>query len=103
MESDGATTPRAGEPAAVGSPRGSVSDSSGGSDPETYEDWITNIRLIEKLRAYVKERLESKAYEEAHEDSRIDPMIVDSVQERETGDQAMKVEKVAYPSLPRVG
>jgi hypothetical protein len=96
----GATTPRASESAAtsVSSPR--ESDGSA-SEPETYEDWIMNIRLIEKLRQYVRERLEAKAYEDAQDEQRIDPMVLDSDRANES-DPAVKVEKPLYPSLPRV-
>jgi hypothetical protein len=101
----GRATPRANQ-----SPRsGSVSspNESDGSDPETYEDWIMNIRLIEKLRQYVRERLDAKAYDDAgDEDQRIDPMIVDSERERTSRDAspgpAAKVEKPLYPSLPPI-
>ena len=98
--SDGPPTPRAGEAAtAVSSPH--ESDSS--SDPETYEDWIMNIRLIEKLRQYVRERLDTKAYEDARdEEARIDPMIVDSERASESSGPAAKVEKPLYPSLPPI-
>jgi hypothetical protein len=101
----GATTPRAAQ-----SPSASVSSphESDGSDPEPYEDWIMNIRLIEKLRHYVHERLQTKAYEDANEEERIDPMIVDSERQRERAGRessagpTAKVEKPLYPSLPRI-
>jgi len=102
----GAPTPRA----VHSPPSGSVSspNESDGSDRE-YEDWIMNIRLIEKLRQYVRERLDAKAYEDASDDEqRIDPMIVDSERERERSTldaspgPAAKVEKPLYPSLPRI-
>ncbi|OIW33260.1 pH-response transcription factor pacC/RIM101 [Coniochaeta ligniaria NRRL 30616] len=98
----GATTPRASESAATSVSSPNESD---GSEPETYEDWIMNIRLIEKLRQYVRDRLETKAYEDARdEEQRIDPMIVDSEREREreASGPAAKVEKPLYPSLPRI-
>ncbi|KAB5570218.1 hypothetical protein GE09DRAFT_1055090 [Coniochaeta sp. 2T2.1] len=96
----GATTPRAVE--SVSSPN--ESEGSGSTEPETYDDWIQNIRLIEKLRSYVRERLENKIYEEAADEARIDPMIVDSEREREheSSGPSIKVEKPLYPSLPRV-
>lgn len=103
----GATTPRA-----MHSPPASVSSAneSDGSEPESYDDWVHNMRLIEKLRHYVRERLETRSYEDTanEEEQRIDPMIVDSEREREhsvresSSGPAAKVEKPLYPSLPRI-
>lgn len=97
-----ATTPRASETASTSVSSPNESD---GSEPETYEDWIMNIRLIERLRQYVRERLDAKVYDDPRdEEQRIDPMIVDSERqrEREASGPAMKVEKPLYPSLPRI-
>lgn len=101
----GAATPRAMQSpsVSVGSP-----NESDGSDPETYEEWVMNMRTVEHLRWIVREMLNKKVYEANEEEERIDPMIVDPEREREraaresSAGPATKVEKPLYPSLPRI-
>ncbi|VUC38097.1 unnamed protein product [Clonostachys rosea] len=68
-DSNGATTPKASEPAvSVGSP----SSESEGSEAtrereEQYDRWLENMRVIESLREYVQGRLARKEYVEEEE------------------------------------
>ncbi|TPX12064.1 uncharacterized protein E0L32_007179 [Thyridium curvatum] len=85
------TTPKASESAmsSVSSPS-DASDSS--SEPESYETWVQNVKLIEYLREYVKDRLKRHDYEETREQHRYDPMSIDSHKEK-------PAERPLYPSL----
>lgn len=101
---DRTSTPRAADRESISSP--SADSSADGSEPESYDDWIQNIRTIEKLRMFIRERLEKHEYEEPSgmdrmDRSRIDPMVLDSDKQRDEG-PALKVEQPLYPSLPRV-
>ncbi|KAL2164582.1 hypothetical protein VTH06DRAFT_3799 [Thermothelomyces fergusii] len=85
------TTPRAPDGANVSSPS---DGSEGGGDNETYDEWLHNVRAVEFLRNYVRQRLERRDYESDSDDgrvdnSRIDPALVDRSRDR-----------VNYPSLP---
>jgi hypothetical protein len=89
---DGDRTPTGKGPdgAAVSSP----SEESEAGESESYDDWLHNMRAVEFLRGYVRNRLERREYEEGSDDgrvdnSRIDPMLVDRSRDR-----------VSYPSLP---
>lgn len=75
--SDGARTPRASESAqsSVGSPS---DDSESGSEPEPYEAWLQNVRVIEYLREYVQERIRRRDFENDERGSRPEPMQIDS-------------------------
>lgn len=89
--SDGATTPRASESAmsSVGSPS---DDSEAGSEPEPYEAWLQNVRVIEYLREYVQERIRRRDFEDmaaAHGD----PMVIDGPS------RAGPAERPLYPRL----
>jgi hypothetical protein len=83
-DSDKAPTPRAIDAA---SPSG---DSESSSEAETYDEWVQNMRTIEFLRKYVRERLHRHEYEtERH---RGDPMVIDSDKQGSR--------KPLYPVLP---
>ncbi len=42
------------------------SDASGGSEPESYDQWLNNVKTIESLRDYVKTRLSRQEYDAAY-------------------------------------
>jgi hypothetical protein len=93
---DGDRTPTGKGPdgAAVSSP----SEESEAGENESYDDWLHNVRAVEFLRGYVRNRLERREYEEGSDDgrvdnSRIDPMLVDRSVDRSR-------DRVSYPSLP---
>ncbi|KAL8423465.1 hypothetical protein RB596_003610 [Gaeumannomyces avenae] len=90
--SEGARTPRPSLAAvSVSSPSSSASDSSG-SEPESYDSWLQNMRTIEALREYVKERLERREYLDHSASPRPDPMVLKAERrEAET--------KPLYPAL----
>lgn len=70
----GGTTPKASE--AVLASASSPSEDSDGSEPESYEAWLQNIRVIESLREYVQSRLKRCEFErDSPADERIDPML----------------------------
>lgn len=46
--------------ASVSSPS---ADSDSGSEPELYDQWVNNVRIIEDLRRYVKDRLARQEYD----------------------------------------
>jgi len=71
-----AVTPKAVEPvAAVSSP----SEESEGSEPEPYEAWLDNVRVIEFLRKYVQDRLHRRDYDESLDSEQaIDPSLSSS-------------------------
>jgi hypothetical protein len=73
------------------------------SDPETYDDWIQNIKTIEKLRALVQQRLERREYVDADRDQPIDPMVLDSDRQRQKSEAERKPDtKPLYPALPPI-
>lgn len=77
--------------------------SEAGSDPETYEDWVQNMRTIEKLRALVLQRLERREYIDADRDQPIDPMVLDSDRQRQKSEPERKPDtKPLYPALPPI-
>lgn len=53
---------RDGTTATAGSPS-AASDASSGSDPESYDQWLGNVRTIESLREYIKTRLTRQEYD----------------------------------------
>lgn len=80
----------------------SPSDESEAGESESYDDWLHNMRAVEFLRGYVRNRLERREYEEGSDDgrvdnSRIDPMLVDRSVDR-SADRGR--DRVSYPSLP---
>lgn len=99
--SEGATTPRASDSmSTVSSPS---ADSESGEPPETYDNWIHNMRLLETLRKAIRERLENRDYEMEAEESRIDPMVLDSPARSPPVQSAsldQPQEKSLYPTLP---
>ncbi|KAH8879411.1 hypothetical protein GQ53DRAFT_800252 [Thozetella sp. PMI_491] len=101
--SEGATTPRASDSlSAVSSPSG---ESDNSEPPETYDNWIHNMRLLETLRKAIRERLENHDYDDAEADeSRIDPMVLDSDNTRappqQSASEAPRAERPLYPALP---
>ncbi|KLU89337.1 pH-response transcription factor pacC/RIM101 [Magnaporthiopsis poae ATCC 64411] len=90
--SEGARTPRPSSAAvSVSSPSSAASDSSG-SEPESYDSWLQNMRTIEALREYVKERLERREYVDEPASPRPDPVMLKTERrEAET--------KPLYPAL----
>ena len=100
VEMDGTATPRASRsssevPLATVSSPSSTDDSEAGSEPEPYETWLSNVRIIEMLREYVRDRITKHDYiAEADQDtSRIDPMVLDE------GTKAEPAGKPLYPTL----
>ena len=96
---DRATTPRGGGESARSSVSSPSTESDSGEAPETYDSWIHNMRLLETLRKAIQERLETREYDDASDDSRIDPMVLDSPRPRNAEGQT-RPEKPLYPALP---
>lgn len=87
-DSDRATTPKA----EAMSPASTSDDSDINGEPEPYENWLQNVRVIEFLREAIRDRLKSGQYSDSEgEDEMIDP----SLQEAEKAS-----EKPLYPALP---
>ena len=99
VDMDGAATPRAGRrdseaPITTVSSPSSTDDSDAGSEPEPYETWLSNVRVIEMLREYVRDRITKRDYVAESEDhSRIDPMVLDE------GTKGEPTGKPLYPTL----
>lgn len=49
------------------SPSAASDTSSGSSEPESYDQWLNNVRVIESLRDYIKTRLTRQEYDAARE------------------------------------
>lgn len=92
-ESDGAPTPKA-EPM---SPASTSDDSDSSADPEPYEAWLQNVRVIEFLREAIQDRLKHGQYDsdEGGDDGNIDPALKAALAEG-----ARQAEKPLYPALP---
>ncbi|KAK0630729.1 hypothetical protein B0T17DRAFT_590166 [Bombardia bombarda] len=91
------------KPAEAASSVSSPSDGSSESgETETYDDWLQHMRAIEYLRNGIRERLHRRDYEEVVDNSRIDPMVLDSDRQREQRGPG-PVERPLYPVLPRIG
>jgi hypothetical protein len=87
-ESDRAPTPKA----EAMSPASTSDDGDVNGEPEPYESWLQNVRVIEFLREAIRDRLKSGQYSDSEgEDELIDP----SLQEADKG-----AEKPLYPTLP---
>ncbi|POS80072.1 pH-response transcription factor pacC [Diaporthe helianthi] len=87
-DSDRAPTPKA----EAASPASTSDDGDVNGEPEPYESWLQNVRVIEFLREAIRDRLKGGQYSDSEgEDEMIDP----SLQEAEKGD-----EKPLYPTLP---
>lgn len=87
-DSERATTPKA----EAMSPASNSDDSDINGEPEPYENWLQNVRVIEFLREAIRDRLKSGQYSDSEgEDEMIDP----SLQEADKGP-----EKPLYPALP---
>ena len=71
-----AATPKAVE-SAISSVSSPSEESDNGAEPEPYENWLQNVRVIEFLREYVQDRLKRRQYEESSssDDERIDPSL----------------------------
>lgn len=80
-------TPKASETASSPSDKSDTSN-----EAETYDEWVQNMRTIEFIRKYVRERLERREYEDSPKENRIDPLA--SRREKLGG------EKSLYPTLP---
>lgn len=94
-EDDGATTPKAAPAEGSQSPASPSDDSDNGGEPEPYEAWLQNVRVIEFLREAIQDRLKNGEFEsESDVDDKIDPSL--SV----TASGAAPADKPLYPSLP---
>lgn len=113
----GALTPRPVE-STVGSP----TESESGESPESYDDWVQNMRVLETLRSYVRDRLERGDYEKRTEKdskkdldvkdsekgidtSRIDPTVLDNEGSSDSVSSAAakareEIQQPLYPTLP---
>ncbi|KAI6365388.1 hypothetical protein MCOR25_005401 [Pyricularia grisea] len=83
---DGASTPRG--PESIGSP--SASSDASGSEPESYDSWVQNMRTIEALRELVRERLRRGQYDDVEESVDLPPIKTERPEEEQ---------KPLYPSL----
>ncbi|KAK3504953.1 pH-response transcription factor pacC/RIM101 [Neurospora crassa] len=114
-EADRAPTPKASEQATVSSPS-EDSETGDVNGPETYDDWLQHMRVIEYLRQGIRARLERQDFDE-DDTSRIDPMVLESSdrnQQQRNQQQQQKSpneptaagpsapEKPLYPVLPRI-
>ncbi|KAI7781763.1 ph-response transcription factor [Diaporthe eres] len=87
-DSERATTPKA----EAMSPASNSDDSDINGEPEPYENWLQNVRVIEFLREAIRDRLKSGQYSDSEgEDELIDPSLQEA-------DKAP--EKPLYPALP---
>lgn len=90
-DSDGASTPKV-EPQSPASPSDD-GDSSG--DPEPYEAWLQNVRVIEFLREAIQDRLKSGQYDSDSEgEDNIDPSL------KMTSPTTARNVAPLYPTLP---
>jgi hypothetical protein len=85
---------------AVSSP--SEGSETGSSDPETYDEWIQNMKTIDRLRALIRDRLERRDYVESDREQPIDPMVLDSDRHRQESAPLRKVDRPLYPTLPPI-
>jgi hypothetical protein len=85
---------------AVSSP--SEGSETGSSDPETYDEWIQNMKTIDRLRALIRDRLERRDYVESEREQPIDPMVLDSDRHRPELATQRKVDRPLYPTLPPI-
>lgn len=85
---------------AVSSP--SEGSETGSSDPETYDEWIQNMKTIDRLRALIRDRLERRDYVESDRAQPIDPMVLDSDRHRQDEAPQRKVDIPLYPTLPPI-
>lgn len=78
--------------------------------PETYDDWLQHMRVIEYLRQGIRARLERQDFDE-DDTSRIDPMVLESSdwnqQQQKSPNEPTAAgpsapEKPLYPVLPRI-
>lgn len=90
-ESDQAPTPKA-EPQSPASP----SDDSDAGEPEPYEAWLQNVRVIEYLREAIQDRLKKGEFDadsdEGDNDHNIDPSLKAAAE--------VESDKPLYPALP---
>lgn len=93
-------TPKARVSVAVSSP--SEGSEAGSSDPETYDEWIQNMKTIDRLRALIRERLERRDYVDSDREQPIDPMVLDSDRHRQDPATERKVDRPLYPTLPPI-
>lgn len=87
----GATTPKAAEPESPASPS---EDGDASGEPESYETWLQNIRVIEFLREAIRDRLENGQFDADSEgEDNIDPSLKEA-------EAAAKNDGPLYPALP---
>lgn len=89
-DSEGATTPKA----EAMSPASTSDDSDSSADPEPYEAWLQNVRVIEFLREAIQDRLKHGQYDSDGEDN-IDPTL-----KALTDAEKQASERPLYPALP---
>lgn len=87
-----AATPKA-EPQSPSSP----SDDSDAGEPEPYEAWLQNVRVIEYLREAIQDRLKKGEFESDSEMSDDEKNIDPSLKSKATADSA---DAPLYPTLP---
>lgn len=89
-ESEQATTPKA----EAESPTSPSDDSENGGEPEGYEAWLNNVRVIEFLREAIQDRLKKGEFDPASEgEDNIDPSLMGASPEPTDA-------KPLYPALP---
>lgn len=96
-DSEKTTTPRASESAQ--SP--TQSDESDSGEPEPYESWLQNVRVIEYLREAIQDRLKKGEYDDGDDDinDAIDPALAAAGKEQEQ-EKEKESETPLYPTLP---
>ncbi|KAK1751734.1 pH-response transcription factor pacc-1 [Echria macrotheca] len=115
--SDRATPPVGGPPTPKASDQQVSSpspDSEAGGEPESYEDWLQHMRLLEQLRLAIRVRIERGEYDEdaggdnntsdgSDGESRIDPRLAGRAMTDERMEASQGQGQSLYPTLPRVG
>ncbi|ROV98375.1 hypothetical protein VMCG_07130 [Cytospora schulzeri] len=97
----GAATPKAAAAEPM-SPASTSDDSDSSVDPEPYEAWLQNVRVIEFLREAIQDRLKHGQYDsdEGGEDN-IDPTLKALADaEKQQAAAAAAAERPLYPALP---
>ncbi|KAK5248425.1 hypothetical protein LTR16_006473, partial [Cryomyces antarcticus] len=82
----------------IASPADSTASVETPSD-RVQESWVENIRVIEALRAFIKDRLEKQEYDEDDEEEG-ERRGVSNEEEAEKG---TSVDEVSYPTLRPIG
>lgn len=101
-ESDSAPTPKA------ESPSSPSDDGENGGEPEPYEAWLQNVRVIEFLREAIQDRLKNHQYDsekakdddDEDDDKADDDNIDPSLKAAAAAEAAAEANKPLYPTLP---